>query len=376
MELEYSQERRLLKESVERFVKERYGFAQRKPILESAGRFSAQAWAAFAEFGWLGLPLPQEHGGFDGGALDVGIVLEGFGRGLVLEPYVSTVVIGAGLVNAAGTDVQRQRWLPAIAAGQARVALADTESLHLTLDPVLATRARKTNDGWLLTGTKRLVLDGPGAHWLAVSALVDGAAALFMVPGDAEGLIATPYETLDGRLACDLVLDGVRVADDLRLAGAGDAGAVLREVADRAVIATCSEAVGCMQVLLDDTVAYTKTRVQFERPIATNQVLRHRMVDMGIACEEARAMAWRAALHADAEPPVRMREASAARVKISRAARLVAEGAVQLHGAMGVTEELNVGAYLKRLMAIERSFGTAAEHHERVAALRAASAAN
>ena len=180
---------------------------------------------------------------------------------------------------------------------------------------------------------------------------------------------------LDGRLAGDVALAGVRVDDDHRLAGVEDAGEAIAAAIDRAIAATCAEAVGCMQVLLDDTVAYAKTRVQFDRPIAANQVLRHRMVDMAIHLEEARAMAWRAALHADAAPGLRRREVSGARLKVARAARFVGENAVQLHGAMGVTEELNVGAYVKRLMAIERTFGTTAEHQDRVAAMRAAGAA-
>lgn len=376
MELELSEERRLLRESAERFVRERYDFAQRRPIAESATRFSATVWRDLAQMGWLALPLPEAHGGFGGGAIDTGLILEAFGRGLVLEPYVSTVILGAGLIAAQGDAAQCAQWLPAVGEGRLRLALAHGESMSRALGQRPATRAQRVAEGWRLQGQKCLVFDAPGADLLLVSAVCeDGVVGLFAVPAGRAGLSLRAYETVDARRAADLSLESVVVPLENRLESGGPVAESIEAALDAAGIALCAEAVGAMQVLLDDTVAYTKTRVQFERPLASNQVLKHRMVDMAIHLEEARAMAWRASLHATAAPAVRQREVSAARLRVSRAARFVSENAVQLHGAMGVTEELNVGAYFKRLLAIDRSFGTPTEHHARLSALRTAQAA-
>ncbi|MEN9314943.1 MAG: hypothetical protein RIS35_1336 [Pseudomonadota bacterium] len=372
MDLTLSEDQRLLKESVDRFIAQGYDFAVRRRIVESAQRFDSGVWRSMAGFGWLGLPLPEADGGFGGTAVEVGIVMEGLGRGLVLEPWLTTAVVGGGLIAGAGTAAQRAHWLPRLAAGDLRVAFAHTESPFTSLGGPCATRAEHDAQGWRLNGVKRLVLDGPAADAFLVSARVGERLALFFVPRDAQGLRVVPFEILDGRLAANLEFDGLRLDDAHRLAGAEDADAVIAAVIDRAVAASCAEAVGCMQVLLDATIAYSKTRVQFGRPIGANQVLQHRMVDMAIQLEEARAMALRAALHASAEPRVRAREASGAKLKIARAARFVAENAVQLHGGMGVTEELNIGAYFKRLLAFEKTYGTPAEHQARLVALRAA----
>lgn len=372
MDLTFSEDQRLLKESVERFVAQAYDFAARRRIVESESRFDVGVWKSFAGFGWLGLPLPEADGGFGGGAVEVGIVMEGLGRGLVLEPWLTTAVVGGGLIAGAAGPSQRADWLPRIAAGTLRVAFAHTESPYASLGGDCATRAEREGEDWRLRGAKRLVLDAPGADAFLVSARIDGRVALFLVPRGAEGMRATPFETVDGRLAASLDFDGLRADDGQRLGGLDDASGLIDAVVDRAVAASCAEAVGCMQVLLDATIAYTKTRVQFGRPIAANQVLQHRMVDMAIQLEEARGMALRAALHANAEPSVRAREVSGAKLKIARGARFVAENAVQLHGGMGVTDELDIGAYFKRLLAFEKTFGTPAEHQARLVALRAA----
>lgn len=372
MDLTLSEDQRLLKESVDRFVAQAYDFAVRRRIVESPSRFDAAVWRSLAEFGWLGLPLPEADGGFGGGAVEVGIVMEGLGRGLVLEPWLSTAVVAGGLIAGAGSPTQRADWLPRIVDGTLRVAFAHNESPYTSLGGPCDTRAERDADGWRLRGAKRLVLDGPGADAFLVSAVADGRRALFVVPCGAEGLRVTPFETVDSRLAANLDFDGLRVEDGHRLGVPDDASGLIDAVVDRAVAASCAEAVGCMQVLLDATIAYTKTRVQFGRPIGANQVLQHRMVDMAIHLEEARAMALRAALYASAEPGVRAREVSGAKLKIARAARFVAENAVQLHGGMGVTDELNIGAYFKRLLAFEKTYGTPAEHQARLVALRTA----
>ena len=373
MDLSFSDDQRLLKDSAERFVAQRYDFAARRRIAALRGRFSPDIWQAMAEMGWLGLPLPLDDNGFGGSALDVGIVMEALGRGLVLEPYLSTVVQAGQLIAGAGSPAQRTRWLAPIAAGQQRVALAHGESMFESLGGMPDTRVEVEGESRVIRGTKCLVTDAPGADWFIVSATrAGGELVFFMIPREAPGLEVQSFDTLDGRLAANLRLDGVVVSGDQCLDAAADNAALLSEILDRTAAALCAEAVGCLQHLLDATVAYTRTRVQFDRPIASNQVLRHRMVDMAIQCEESRAMALRAALAIDGDPAARQREVSGAKLKISRAARQVAEGAIQLHGAMGVTDELDVGAYAKRLMTIEKLCGTPAEHRDRLAGLRAA----
>lgn len=371
MNLDYSEEQRLLKDSVDRFVAQRYDFATRQKYLQAPARFSPEIWRQMAEFGWLALPLPEEHGGLGGSAIDVGILMEGFGRALLLEPYLSSVVLGGGLITQAGTPEQQARWLPALAEGKLRLAFAHGEPGVKFGEGPLQTSARRESGGWRLQGAKSMVLDAPGADHLIVSASIardqEGAAgtALFVLPARTNGLAMRSFEILDGRLAGNLTLDGVRVDDAHWLGASQDNTAAIDHVVDHALSALAYEALGCMQTLLDLTEAYTRTRVQFGQPIVANQVLKHRMVEMAVQCEEARSMAMLAALRSSACPAERASAASGAKLKIGRGGRFVAEQAVQLHGAMGVTEELNIGAYFKRLMVFEMVLGTASWHQRR-----------
>ncbi|HMN79604.1 MAG TPA: acyl-CoA dehydrogenase [Burkholderiaceae bacterium] len=388
MDLNYSEEQTLLRHSVERFVAERYDFATRRRIAALPNRFDEPTWRAMAEFGWLALPLPQAHGGLDGSAVDVGIVAEGLGRGLVLEPFVSSVVLGGGLLARLGGEAQRARWLPQLAAGRWRPVFAHLEPGQ-PAGAVPALRATVAGSGWRLDGRKAMAFDAPSADAFLVSARLgdddagrEGARgsariAVFVVPRGTAGIAEQRFELVDGRCASQLEFAGCELPADALLDGpsAADAGAAIDEALDHATAAMCAEAVGCMTVLLDATVAYTKTRVQFGQPIAANQVLKHRMVDMATHCEESRAIALRAALRCDMPglpAAERARAVSGAKLKIAQGARFVGENAVQLHGAMGVTDELNVGAYLKRLVAFETMWGTTAEHMARCVALRRA----
>jgi alkylation response protein AidB-like acyl-CoA dehydrogenase len=376
MDLTYSVEQRMLRDSVARFVAQHYAAPVRKRIAAGAECFDGDTWRALAGFGWLGVPLPEAWGGFGGGAVDVGIVMEELGKGLVLEPYQSTVVAGAGLIVALGSAEQCGRWLPRVAQGELRLSVAHGER-DTGYDPSQpTTRAEPAGDGWRLTGAKHLVLDGPVADAWLVSAQVardpDPGVTVFFVPRGTARVEETAFRTVDGRTACQLRFDGAMLGAEMRVGTGSNAAEPIRAALDRTISAGCAEAVGCMQVLLDATVSYAKTRVQFGQPIASNQVLRHRMVDMAVAVEEARAMALRAALHADAPAAQRARAVSGAKLKIARAARFVAEAAVQGHGAMGVTEELEIGAYVKRLLRFEMAFGTSVDHHRRAWHLREA----
>jgi alkylation response protein AidB-like acyl-CoA dehydrogenase len=375
MDLTLSDEQRLLRESVDRFIAETYDADHRRRVAADPLGFSPEIWKKFAELGWLALPIDEAYGGLGGGAIETGILMEAFGRGLVTEPYLSTVVIGAGLISECGSDAQKQAILPEIADGSLRLAFAHSERAARFDLAKVDTKARRTPDGWRLDGHKTAVLDGNAADYIIVSARLannDGAPGklcLFLVPSGTTGLGLRDYPRLGGGRACNLDLAGVHLAADALLGDGSDALPKIECVVDRALAALGAEAVGIMQIMLDMTLDYTKIRKQFGRPLAANQVIRHRLADMAMQCDEARSIALRAALMADAEPVARGRAASGAKAKIGKCARFVAEQSVQLHGAMGVTEELDIGSYFKRLLAFDTLFGGSAHHYRRHAAL-------
>ena len=375
MDLTLSDEQRLLRESVDRFITETYDADHRRRVAADPLGFSPEIWKKFAELGWLALPIDEAYGGLGGGAIETGILMEAFGRGLVTEPYLSTVVIGAGLISECGSDAQKQAILPKIADGSLRPAFAHSERAARFDLAEVNTTARRTADGWRLDGHKTAVLDGNAADYLIVSARIaddDGAPGqlcLFLVLSGTKGLGLRDYSRLGGGRACNLDLAGVQLAADALLGDGSDVLPKIECVVDRALAALGAEAVGIMQIMLDMTLDYTKIRKQFGRPLAANQVIRHRLADMAMQCDEARSMALRAALMVDAEPVARGRAASGAKAKIGKCARFVAEQSVQLHGAMGVTEELEIGSYFKRLLAFDTLFGGSAHHYRRHAAL-------
>ena len=375
MDLTLSDEQRLLRESVDRFIAETYDADHRRRVAADPLGFSPEIWKKFAELGWLALPIDEAHGGLGGGAIETGILMEAFGRGLVTEPYLSTVVIGAALISECGSEEQKQAVLPKVADGSLRLAFAHSERAARFDLAEVNTTARRTADGWRLDGHKTAVLDGNAADDIIVSARLandDGAPGrlcLFLVPSGTTGLGLRDYSRLGGGRACNLDLAGVQLAADALLGDGSDVLPKIEGVVDRALAALGAEAVGIMQIMLDMTLDYTKIRKQFGRPLAANQVIRHRLADMAMQCDEARSMALRAALMADAEPVARGRAASGAKAKIGKCARFVAEQSVQLHGAMGVTEELDIGSYFKRLLAFDTLFGGSAHHYRRHAAL-------
>ena len=370
MDLTLSDEQRMLRESADRFVTETYNADHRRRQASDPRGFSTDIWKQFADLGWLALPIREDHGGLGGGAIEIGILMEAFGRGLVSEPYLSTVVIGASLIAECGSESQKQTLLPQIADGSLYLAFAHSERQARFDLADVTTTAKKTPDGWRLDGHKTAVLDGSAAGQIIVSARIgDGKLCLFLVPQDAAGLTSRDFPRLGGGRACNLDLRDVRLPSDALLGDGNDALPAIESVVDRAMAALGAEAVGIMQTLLDQTLEYTKIRKQFGRPLSANQVIRHRLADMAMQCDEARSMALRAALMADAEPVARARAASGAKAKIGKCARFVAEQSVQLHGAMGVTEELDIGSYFKRLLAFDTLFGGSAHHYRRYAAL-------
>ena len=374
MDFTLSEEQQLLKDSVERFVREEYEFEKRRKLAASEEGFSRANWKKMAELGWLGAGLPEEYGGIGGGAVERMIVMEQIGRGLVLEPYFATVVLGANLLLEGGSDELRRALLPKLAAGELMLAFAHFErQARFDLEDV-ATKAEKAGSGWRLTGEKSVVFHGATADKLIVSARTAGerrsreGVTLFLVDGAAKGLSRRGYKTVDGLRACEATLDGVEA--EAVLGAPGEGLPIIERVADQAVAALCAEAVGAMQVLHDATNEYLKTRVQFGRPIGQFQVLQHRMVDMFIELEQARSMMLLGTLKlADEDARERSRAVSAAKAQIGRSGRFVGQQAIQLHGGMGMTDELSVGHYFKRLTTIDTLFGNVDYHLKRFGAL-------
>jgi len=366
VDFRYTEEQLALQETLQRYLSRHYDFERRRDLARSAQGFSADVWRQFADLGILALPFPERFGGMGGTAVDLLIVMEQLGRGLVLEPFASTVVLCGGLIRDAGSDAHRSRLLPEIGAGRLKLALAAYEAAgRFDLDHPACT-AVPAAGGWRLSGHKSVVLDAPSADWFIVSA-GNGAAgrglSLFLVPRDAAGLELLPYPTQSGGRAGDLRLSDVRV-DEASLLGCAGAGLEpLQRAIDQAAAASCAEALGVIGMLNRTTLEYLKTRKQFGVPIGAFQSLQHRMADMYIAEEQARSMSLIAALHAqDPDPAIRRRAITAAKAYVGHAARFVGQQAVQLHGAMGMVDEHIVSHYFKRLTVIDMTFGDAEFH--------------
>jgi alkylation response protein AidB-like acyl-CoA dehydrogenase len=364
MDFNYSNEQLALQDTLRRFMDRDYGFERRRELARSALGFSAAAWTQYADLGLLSLPFPAEFGGLDGNAVDVMLVMEFVGRGLLLEPFLSTVVMCGGLIGDAASDELKRTMLPRIGAGEIKLALACYEAAgRYELAPV-ACAAVRSGDGWRLSGQKTVVLDAPSADYFLVSARTSGDAAyddgiaVFLVGREAAGVSTFAYPTQSGGRAADVRLENVVVASDA-LVGAPEKGlAMVERAVDRGIAALCAEAVGIITALNEATLNHLKTRKQFGVPIGNFQALQHRMADMFIAAEQARSMAVIAAVHADSgDAGARRRAISGAKAYIGQAARLVGQQAVQMHGAMGVVDDLIVSHYFKRLTMIDMSLG-------------------
>ena len=374
MNFTLSDEQKLLQDSVDRFVEKEYAFDARRKILESDLGFSRDNWASFAELGWLAAPLPEDHGGLSGSAVDVAVIMEGLGRGLVLEPYVPSVVLGGGLVAAAGNDEQKARILPAVAEGTMLLAFAHVEpQARFDLFDIQCS-ATVDGDGFVLSGDKSVVFYGDSADTLIVAARTAGGQrdrdgiGLFIVAADAAGVSRRPYPTVDGLRGAEVHLENARVTAADVLGAPGDALAVIETVVDRAITAVCAEALGAMEVLIKMTQEHLKTREQFGVPIGAFQVLQHKVVDMFTAHELSKALTYRAAAAmSSGDATERARAASAAKTQVGRAGKFIGQSAVQLHGGMGMTDELSVGHYFKRLSMIDVQFGNADHHLSRFA---------
>ena len=376
MNFDLSPEQTQLKDGVDRLIAATYGSLEaRQQLAREPLGFSEAGWARFAEMGLLGIPFSEEEGGFGGGPVETLVVMEALGKGLALEPYLATVVLGGGAVRLGGSAALKERVIPGVVEGAARLALAFTEAQSRYDLNDVATTARASGDGWVLDGAKCVVINGDGAGHLVISARTSGSRrdrdgiSLFLAPADAPGVKIHGYATQDGGRAAEIALSGVAVTQADLIGEEGRGLPILERVAEFAIAALAAEAVGIMAALHGLTIDYLKTRQQFGGPIGQFQVLQHRAVDMLMALEQARSMAFYAAMMVDhTEAAERSAALSAVKVQINRSCRLVGQEAVQLHGGIGMTMEYLGAHYFKRLTMIESLFGDTPHHLRRVGA--------
>ena len=368
MDFSFSEEQTLLRNTVQSFLRDKYDFDTRRKISASTEGWSRETWQQFAELGLLAVPFSEEQGGLGGGSIETMIVMEEFGRNLVIEPFLETVVIAGGFLRQAGTAAQQEAHIPGIIGGETvwTFAYAEPQGRYNLAD--LTTTAKADGDGYVINGYKCVVLGAPWADKLIVSARTSGGqrdadgVSLFIVDKNSAGVSTRDYPTVDGRRASEVTLENVAVGADAVIGEIGKALPLIELVTDQAIAALSAEATGGMKELNEATVEYCKTRKQFGVPIGSFQVLQHRMVDMFMAYEQSVSMTYMVALKLDEEDGERRKAASGAKVQIGKAGRYVGQQAVQLHGGMGMTDELNVGHYFKRLTMIDTQFGNV-DHH-------------
>ena len=367
MDFSFNEEQSLLRNAVAGYLRDRYDFDARREAIASESGWRPGIWKAFAEeLGILGAAIPEELGGLGGGPIDNMILMEEFGRALVVEPYLETAVIGAGLLKRLGGEETIEQ----ILTGEAVLAFAHAEPRD-GYDPArIATTARREGGGWVLDGHKAVVAGAPWANWLLVTARTSGSpgeaegVSLFLVDKTAPGLSTQDYPTVDGRRASEVRFEGVRLPGEALLGEEGRSLPLIEQVLDEATAALCAEALGVMRGLHEATLDYARQRRQFGKPIADFQVLQHRMVDMFMALEQSVSMTYMATLKLDAPAEERAKAVSAAKVQVGQACRFVGQNAVQIHGGIGMTDELALSHYFKRATMIEGQFGSV-DHHLR-----------
>jgi pimeloyl-CoA dehydrogenase small subunit len=375
MDFELNDEQRLLKDSVDRLLADRYTFEARKGFAKEAAGWSAEMWERFSELGLLGLPFAEDYGGFGGGPVEIMLVMEALGRSLALEPYLATVVLAGTAIRLAGNDDQKNTILPAIAEGRMKLAFAHGERQARYDLTDVRTTARRQGNGWVLDGAKSVVFHGDSADKIIVSARTSGneddadGITLFLVDGKAEGLARSGYTLRDETRAAELSLTNVAVANADVLGEVGKGFPIVRRVVEAGIAAMGAEAVGAMEAMHAMTLEYSRTREQFGKPIGQNQVVQHRLAEMLMSMEQGRSMAMLASVSVE-EPDEaeRARSMAMAKVGYGQAARFVSQQSIQLHGGIGMTEEYAVGHYFRRCMVIEHTFGDTAHHLARLAA--------
>ena len=373
MDFSLTEVQSMLADSVEKFIANDYDFDSRQKIAASEQGYSSAVWETFAELGWTAIPFSEADGGFDGGPLESMVMMQQFGRGLIVEPYLANVVLAGGILRRVASTIQKEKWLRPLIAGELQAALAFAEPQSRYDLANIETTAKADGDGWVINGHKGVVLNGGHAGLLIIPARTSGETTssdgitLFAVGGMADGVTRQPYRTIDAHQAAEIRLENVRVDSSALLGDIDNACAVLEAVIDEATLAVCAEAVGIMQIMTEKTVEYSKNRVQFGVPIGSFQALQHRMVDMLTACEQSYSLLIWASMANAGQTAEARQSISALKYQIGTAGQAVGQEAVQLHGGMGVSWDTDIAHYFKRLTAIGQMFGNADWHLDKLA---------
>ncbi|MCS5549884.1 MAG: acyl-CoA dehydrogenase [SAR86 cluster bacterium] len=375
MDFNFNEEQTLIQSQVAQFIQRDYEWEKRQVLVASDLGFSSENWKTFAELGWLGISLSEKSGGFGGSALESMIIMEEFGKGLVVEPFLETVILCSGLIDSCGNEEQKADLLGPVISGEMHLALGFTEPQSRFNLADVTTEAKKKNGDYLVSGFKSVVMNGPNADKLIISARTSGkqddkeGISLFVIDRNLEGVSLRNYPTVDGRRASEVTLENVIIPSSSLLSEEGKGYQHLEGAIDGATLAICAEAVGAMEVLYKTTVEYTKTREQFGQAIGKFQVLQHRMVDMFMEYEQSKSLLYMATIKNVEGSKDAKKAISGLKYQVGKAAKFIGQQSVQLHGGMGVTEELNVGHFFKRLTTIITIFGNTDYHLKRYSQL-------
>ncbi len=375
MNFNLSEEQNMLKDSVSRFVQNQYDFDTRRKIVDSDEGFSRENWQTFADLGWLSIPFTEAQGGFGGSVLDTMVVMEEMGKGLVAEPFIATVLLFGGLLSKSVNSSAHNAMMQQVIDGEVQGAFAYLERQSRFEVADIKTSASKNNDGYTLNGEKTVVFNGPSADKIIISARTSGdqfdqqGISLFIVDANTQGIDKTNYRLMDGQCVANIVLNDVQVSADQLVGELDNAYPLMHAVINDVMIAISAEAFGIMQVLNETTIEYAKTRKQFGVAIGSFQALQHRMVDTFMACEQTQSLLLRAAGSLAAGNEESEKDTLALKVMVGRAGKLVGGEAIQIHGGMGITDELNIGHYVKRLMMINTTFGDADYQQQKFSAI-------
>lgn len=371
MDFSISEEQSMLADSVSKFIENDYDFERRQKIAESDSGFSEELWQTYAELGWTAVPFAEEDGGLGGGPVELMLMMEQFGRGLVVEPFLANIVLAGGVLRRVANTEQKSQWLAPLIEGKLHTALAFTEPQGRFNIADIRTTAKQNGKGFTLSGSKTCVLNGGNAELLIIPArssgkqLEEDGITLFAIPADATGVKRRSYPTIDAQQAADITLSNVQADAAAVLGDVGNGCRTLQDVVDEATLAVCAEAVGIMRTMHDKTVEYSKQRVQFGVPIGSFQALQHRMVESLMACEQSRSLLMWAVMVNAANGDDAKKAVHAMKYQIGTAGINVAREAVQIHGGMGMTWELDISHYFKRMTAIDLLFGNADYHLDR-----------
>ena len=368
MDFTFNEEQTMIQDQVEQFIQKEYDWETRQELSNSDLGFGTHNWKTFAELGWLGIAVSEKNGGFGGSSIETMLIMEEFGKGLVVEPFLETIVMSAGILDKHGTDEQKNEIISSVINGEMHLALAYAEpQSRFNLSDVV-TEAKVDGENFVINGFKSVVMNGPSANKIIISARTSGTQlenkgiSLFLIDSDIEGLTKSDYKTVDGRKASDINLENVIVSKNCLIGSLNEGFDILDEAIDRSILAISAEAVGAMEILYKTTVEYTKTREQFGTPIGKFQVLQHRMVDMFMEYEQCKSLLYMATMKNEESAPDAKKAISGLKYQVGKAGKFVGQQSVQLHGGMGVTDELNVGHYFKRLTTIGTIFGNADFH--------------